>query len=38
MRLAAPAFVYALALLNVQLGGTVVQPETEEQSKGRILV
>lgn len=38
MRLAAPAFVYALALLNVQLGGTAVQTETEKQPKGRIMV
>ena len=37
MRIAAPAFVYALALLNVQLGGTAVQTETTEP-KGRILV
>ena len=37
MRIAAPAFVYALALLNVQLGATAVKMETAEP-KGRILV
>lgn len=38
MRIAAPAFVYALALLNVQLGGTIVPTENEEKPLGSILV
>jgi hypothetical protein len=31
LRIAAPAFVYLLALLNVQLGGTAVKMETQNR-------